>query len=111
MPTTVAIVLTTLPAGADADALARTLVGERLAACVNVLPPMQSIYRWKGAIEAASERQLLMKTAARRVADLKRRLAELHPYDVPEILVLAVNDGGESYLEWVGDSVIGQDSA
>jgi periplasmic divalent cation tolerance protein len=107
----VAIVLTTFPADGDADALARALVGERLAACVNILPPMRSIYRWQGAVEEASERQLIMKTAASRVADLKRRLAELHPYDVPEILVLPVSDGGESYLEWIGDSVSGQDNA
>jgi periplasmic divalent cation tolerance protein len=106
-----AIVLTTFPADADADALARTLVGERLAACVNILPPMRSIYRWQGAVEEASERQLIIKTGASRVAALKRRLADLHPYDVPEILVLPVSDGGERYLEWIGDSVSAQDNA
>jgi periplasmic divalent cation tolerance protein len=111
MRTAISIVLTTFPADADADALARTLVDERLAACVNILPPMRSIYRWKGSVEDASERQLLVKTAADRVGDLKRRLADLHPYDVPEILVLAVSDGGERYLDWIDDSVRRQDKA
>ena len=89
------IVLTTLPADGDAEAFARTLVDERLAACVNILPPMQSIYRWEGAIEQAEERQLIMKTAADRVEELKKRLVTLHPYDVPELLVIPVGDGGE----------------
>jgi periplasmic divalent cation tolerance protein len=98
------IVLTTMPADGDVEALARTLVNERLVACVNVLPPMQSIYRWQGAVEEAAERQLIMKTAADRVEQLKSRLAELHPYDVPEILVLPVSDGGAAYLAWITGS-------
>jgi periplasmic divalent cation tolerance protein len=101
------IVLTTLSAEADADKLGRTLVEEHLVACVNVLPPMQSIYRWQGAVEVSTERQLIMKTSANRVDALKDRLAELHPYDVPEILVLPIADGGASYLQWVAQSVEG----
>lgn len=96
-----AIVLTTLPADADAEAFARTLVDERLAACVNLLPPMQSIYRWEGAIERAEERQVIMKTTREQVAALKHRLVTLHPYEVPELLVLAVADGGADYLGWI----------
>jgi periplasmic divalent cation tolerance protein len=95
------IVLTTLPAEADADRLGRTLVDERLVACVNVLPPMQSIYRWHGAVEQASERQLIMKTTTACVEELKKRLVALHPYDIPEILVLPVTDGGAAYLQWL----------
>jgi periplasmic divalent cation tolerance protein len=98
------IVLTTMPAEADVDRLARTLVDERLAACVNVLSPMRSLYRWREALEEAHERQVIVKTTAARVDELKARLAALHPYDVPEILVLPVSDGGAAYLQWLKDS-------
>lgn len=99
------IVLTTLPADGDAEALARTLVTERLAACVNVLSPMLSIYMWQGAVEDASERQLVIKTAASRVADLQERLKALHPYEVPEFLVVPIAEGSRDYLSWVTHSV------
>ncbi len=104
-PSSFAIVLSTFPADGDADALARTLVDERLAACVNLLPPMTSMYRWEGKVERSLERQLLIKTTSASVDLLKTRLAELHPYDVPEILVLPITDGGAKYLEWLRDSV------
>ena len=100
-----AIVLTTFPAEGDAEALARALVGERLAACVNILPPMRSIYRWAGAIDSATECQIIMKTTADRVDALKARLLELHPYELPEILVLPISGGGEAYLNWIADSI------
>jgi periplasmic divalent cation tolerance protein len=102
-----AIVLTTLPAGHDAEQLARTLVEERLVACANVLAPMQSIYRWQGRIEQDEERQVVMKTVTGRVPALRARLRELHPYDVPEFLVVPVLDGSEAYLDWVRDSTAG----
>jgi periplasmic divalent cation tolerance protein len=105
---TFVIVLTTFPADGDVVAFARTLVDERLAACVNVLPAMDSIYRWQGAVEQASERQVIMKTTTARSADLKTRIAALHPYDVPEILVLPIGDGGRGYLNWIADSVAEQ---
>ena len=82
------IVLTTLAAEADAAALARTLVEERLAACVNVLPEMTSVYRWKGDIEQDRERQLVIKTSGETIEALRARLRELHPYELPEFLVL-----------------------
>ncbi len=100
-----AIVLTTVPVGADAQLLARTLVNERLAACVNVLGPMQSVYRWKGIVEEAAERQVIIKTASARVAALQRRIAELHPSDVPEFLVLGIEEGSEPYLAWLTSSL------
>ena len=100
---TVAIVLTTLGADADAAALARTLVDERLAACVNVLPVMTSIYRWQGKVEQDREQQIVIKTSSDRVAALQARLRELHPYDLPEFLVLDAG-GSEAYLAWVGES-------
>lgn len=95
------IVLTTLPAGADAVALARTLVEERLVACVNVLPAMQSIYRWQGAMQEDDERQLVMKTWRDRLGALDARLTALHPYEIPELLVLETAGGGAAYLAWV----------
>jgi periplasmic divalent cation tolerance protein len=98
------IVLTTLSADADATSLARTLVEERLAACVNVLAPMTSTYRWKGSIEQDREQQLVIKTSSARVPALESRLRDLHPYELPEFLVLPVSTGSEAYLRWVGEN-------
>jgi periplasmic divalent cation tolerance protein len=103
------IVLTTFPAEGDAASLAETLVAERLAACVNLLPPMQSVYRWQGEVEQAAERQLIIKTTAASVERLQARLIELHPYDVPEFLVLTVSDVSETYLRWLEESADGAD--
>lgn len=99
------IVLTTIGADADVDALARTLVEERLAACVNVLPPMRSVYRWKGEVQADAERQLIIKTKAERVEALQARLSQLHPYELPEFLIVPCDGGSEGYLAWIGESV------
>jgi periplasmic divalent cation tolerance protein len=99
----IVVVLTTFPLDRDAQAFARTLVDERLAACVNVLPPMKSIYRWKDAVEAADEQQLVMKTTANRLEDLKARLKSLHPYELPEFVVIPV-EGSHDYLAWVAES-------
>ncbi len=99
-----AIVLTTVPAESDTDAFGRTLVEERLAACVNILPEMRSIYRWEGKVEDAPERQVIIKTTLERVPALRQRLRDLHPYEVPEFLVLGVTDGTEDYLLWIDES-------
>lgn len=99
--TGVVLVLTTWPADRDVEAVGRTLVEERLAACISVLPPMSSTYRWQGQIESASERQLLVKTSRTRVNDLRARLLALHPYEMPELLVIPVAAGAEAYLAWV----------
>ena len=101
------LVLTTLGADADAAALARTLVDERLAACVNVLPPMTSVYRWKGSVEQEREQQLVIKTSADRVAPLEARLRALHPYELPEFLVISAGGGSAAYLAWMAESVGG----
>ena len=98
------VVLTTLPADADASTLARTLVGDRLAACVNILPPMTSVYRWRDGIEEDTERQIVIKTTRARLEDLWERLRGLHPYDVPEFVALPILDGSEAYLRWIGES-------
>jgi periplasmic divalent cation tolerance protein len=100
------IVLTTLPADADGQAFARGIVEDRLAACVNLLPPMDSIYLWEGSIEHETERQVVMKTSRERVGELWDRVRELHPYEVPEFLVLPIVDGNEAYLRWLADSTI-----
>ena len=97
------IVLTTMPDDARADELARTLVEERLAACVNVHGPMMSTYRWKGSVERDAERQLVIKTTRDRVAALEARLRQLHPYDLPEFVVVGVEGGSDAYLRWVSD--------
>ena len=101
------IVLTTLPAAADAGAFATALVEARVVACVNLLPPMESVYRWAGRIEREPERQIVMKTTRERVPALWERVRALHPYDVPEFLVLPVVDGEEGYLRWVREGTRG----
>jgi periplasmic divalent cation tolerance protein len=98
------IVLTTLPKDDDAAALARTLVSERLAACVNIQGQMRSIYRWEAAVEEEQEVQIVIKTTARCVTPLFERLGALHPYEVPEFLVLPVVDGSDVYLRWMRES-------
>jgi periplasmic divalent cation tolerance protein len=98
------IVLTTWPADADAEAFARTIVEERLAACVNLSAPLTSLYRWQGTIEQAAERQITIKTTRARVEALKVRLHELHSYEVPELIVLPIAAGSEAYLTWISDS-------
>jgi periplasmic divalent cation tolerance protein len=98
------LILTTLPAGADATAFATSLVEARLAACVNLLPVMESIYRWEGRVQQDSERQLIIKTSRERVATLWQRVRELHPYDVPEYIVLPIVDGDDAYLRWLGEA-------
>ena len=98
------LVLTTLPAEADGQAFGRALVDEKLAACVNLFGSMESIYRWEGRVERATERQVVIKTSRDRVSDLRHRVRELHPYEVPEFVVLPVVDGDDAYLRWIGDS-------
>jgi periplasmic divalent cation tolerance protein len=104
------VVLTTLPADADdAHRIARTIVTERLAACVNVLGPMISLYRWEGTIQEEEERQLVMKTSRAQVAALWDRLRDLHPYDVPEFIVVPIVDGSDAYLKWIGEATAAGD--
>ena len=98
------VVLTTLPADFDAESFGRTLVEERLAACVNLLAPMESVYRWEGRIETETERQIIVKTSRDRLAALWDRVRETHPYEVPEFVVLQIVDGNEAYLRWIGES-------
>jgi periplasmic divalent cation tolerance protein len=89
----------------EAAQIARALVEERLAACVNVLPEMESVYRWKGKVEIASEILLIIKTTERRFPELRDRIVGLHSYDVPEIVALPIAAGAEEYLGWLGEQV------
>jgi periplasmic divalent cation tolerance protein len=98
------LVLTTAPEGI-AETIARALVDERLAACVNVHAPMTSFYRWEGAIERDIERQLVIKTTRALIAAVEARVRELHSYELPEFLVVAVEDGSAAYIDWVKSSV------
>ncbi len=98
------LVLTTMPDDDRADAVARTLVDERLAACVNVHGPMQSSYRWKGQIEREAERQIVIKTTRDRLRQLEERLHALHPYELPEFLVVDARSS-TVYAGWVAEEV------
>ena len=98
------LVLTTLPVDADATTFAQTLVEAQLAACVNLLPVMESVYRWEGRVDHDQERQVVIKTSRVRVGALWERVRELHPYDVPEFIVLPIVDGNDAYLRWLGES-------
>lgn len=99
--------LTTLDADTDASPMARALVEERLAACVSVLPPMVSVYRWQGGVEHAREQQLIIKTTAERVDALTARVLALHPYEVPEVVVLDADAASAAYAAWLDDAVSG----
>ena len=98
------LVLSTLPGDTDAGAFARALVEDRLAACVNLLPLMESVFRWEGRIDRDTERQMLIKTARERVPALWERVRALHPYDVPEFIVLPIVDGNAAYLKWLAEA-------
>lgn len=95
------LVLTTVPEDFDTDRFARTLVDAGHAACVSVLPPMTSTYRWQGAVESARERQVLIKTTTPQVGALEAAVVAGHPYDVPEFLVLPITGGSAAYLDWL----------
>jgi periplasmic divalent cation tolerance protein len=97
----VRVVLVTAPDLETAAALARTLVEEGLVACANVVPGVRSIYRWEGEVQDDAEVLLVAKTAAARCDALAARVRDLHPYDLPEVVVLPVSGGSRDYLDWV----------
>lgn len=95
------LVLTNLPDAPSAEALAKALVSARLAACVNVLAPCRSVYRWQGEVESAQEVPLLIKTTATRYAALEAAIRARHPYELPEIIAVPIAHGLPDYLNWV----------
>jgi periplasmic divalent cation tolerance protein len=99
------IVLTTVGAAFDVAALARELVEQRLAACVNILPRVESIYRWQRRIETDAEQLLLIKTTQERVGALRSTLMARHPYEVPEFVVIVMDEVGGPWREWLIESV------
>lgn len=98
------IVLSTAGAEEQARSIARQLVDERLAACVNIVGPIRAIYRWRGAIEEEGEFLLLIKTRAALMRKVERRVIALHSYDVPEVLAIAAQEGSARYLKWLLES-------
>ena len=99
------LVLSTFPDAETARRIAKTIVEEKLAACVNLLPQVDSIYHWKGVIETASETLAIIKSTTWKYQLLEARILELHPYEVPEIVSLRVDAGHVAYLDWIGQSV------
>jgi periplasmic divalent cation tolerance protein len=99
------IVLTTTGSEDEARKIARHLVENRLAACVNLIPRVESIYRWQGKVESATEWLLLIKTTVDRFPEVRDAIGELHSYEVPECVVLPIEDGSETYLQWLGEAV------
>ncbi len=103
----VRICLTTCSGESTAQRLARLLVDRRLAACVNILPRVRSVYRWRGEVHDDPESLLLIKTTDDSIAALRGALKELHDYDLPEVIVLDVADGSSEYLDWIAASTTG----
>ena len=99
------IVLTTVGANHDAHELATDLVEKRLAACVNIVPRIHSVYRWQGKVERDDEQLLIMKTVDERLPALKHVLFARHPYDVPELVIVNIDDIGDAYRDWLLTSV------
>ncbi|MEY2527593.1 MAG: periplasmic divalent cation tolerance protein [Verrucomicrobiota bacterium] len=100
----VLLALSTFPDAATARRISNQLVEEKLAACANLLPPIESIYRWKEKIETGSEIMVLFKTSEDRQSAFQEKLRSLHPYEVPEIIFMPVVGGLPEYLRWVGES-------
>lgn len=105
------LVFCTCPNDVEAARLANVLVEERLAACVNRLPRMNSTYRWQGKVMTETEALLMIKTRAAQFDALSRRIHELHPYDVPEVMALPFVRGSERYLAWLGQSLAPEEPA
>lgn len=102
MPAATALLcLSTCPDDATARRIAETLVGEGLAACVNIVPGLQSVYRWRGQVEQSGETLMLVKTTAQRFDSLCERLVALHPYELPELVAVEIAAGLPAYLDWI----------
>ncbi len=104
------VVYVTVGSAEEAERLADTLVEERLAACVNLVAPVRSTYRWQGRVERDEEQLLIIKTRDDIFDRLKKRVEEIHSYSVPEIIALPILKGNESYLDWLGKQVGGGDT-
>lgn len=101
------VVMSTCNDATEAQRIARETVERRLAACVQILPPMQSVYRWRGKTETATECLLLFKTKSAKFELLRKAIEELHSYEVPECVVLGIQGGSSEYLAWLSEAVNG----
>jgi periplasmic divalent cation tolerance protein len=99
------LMLTTTASREEADTIATELVSRRLAACVNIVGPISSVYRWKGAVERSEEFLLLIKSTEAQSRPIRQAMGELHPYEVPELISFAIEGGLEEYLNWIAASV------
>lgn len=100
------LILTNCPDEESANAIALAVVEQKLAACVNILPRVQSVYRWQGAVEAASEIPLLIKSTAERYPALEAAIRERHPYEIPEIIAVPISAGLPAYLNWLAAETV-----
>jgi periplasmic divalent cation tolerance protein len=101
------LVLTNLPDRASAERLADALIEKRVAACVNILAPCRSVYRWQGAVQRDEEHPVLIKTTAERYGALEQAIRAAHPYELPEIIAVPVERGLPAYLDWVSSETAG----
>lgn len=99
------IVLTTAGSQEEARKIAGALVERKLAACVNIVPQIESVYRWQGKVESATEWLLIVKTQAESFARVRDAIKELHSYELPECIMIPIEGGSEEYLKWIGDSL------
>jgi len=99
------IVLSTAASEEEARKIAQALVARRLAACVNIVGPIHSVYRWKGAVESAAEHLLIIKTTSAAFPRVRDAIRELHSYELPECVMLSIEAGSEDYLHWIEESV------
>lgn len=103
------VVYVTVGSAEEGERVAQALVGERLAACINRLGPVRSVYRWQGQVEQSEEQLLIIKSKRELFGRLKKRVQELHSYSVPEIIALPILEGSESYLKWLGEQLTESD--
>jgi len=103
--TQVRVVITTCGSEEEAQKIARELVERRVAACVNIVSPIQSVYRWQGKVESATEWLLLIKTSAEKFAAVRDAIGELHSYDLPECIMVSIEDGSPEYLKWIEENI------
>jgi periplasmic divalent cation tolerance protein len=99
------IILTTAGSEDEAKKIAHALVDRQLAACVNIVPQIESVYRWQGKVESEHEWLLLIKTTAEKFSAVRDAIRQLHSYDLPECIAIAIDDGSAAYLQWIADSV------
>jgi periplasmic divalent cation tolerance protein len=98
------VVITTCGSQEEAQKIARELVERRVAACVNIISPIQSVYRWQGKVESATEWLLLIKTTVQKFPAVRDALGELHSYDLPECIMVAIEEGSPDYLKWIEEN-------